>query len=325
MKCRLLIILVCCLCVFSAVVSASEINDTQKTELILMYDDVERIDIEVRNPWYIKYQYDYSASARNEITYILNYIDSFHLEDDGEELYADDVTSCCVKIRMIDGSVRVCYMHIGRFNDASDKQYAMDYDEFNSFIEFINALRTKKIILDNDVTFYPSKWAEGDVEKAVDMELVPKVNQINYKGRVTRLEVCRLIDNLLDKKNITKPESAENPFSDTTDKSIINLYNHGIIHGKSENEFAPYDYVTREELSKILSNTYYLMNPEAQSENCSHTYADQEEISSWALGYVGDMHYLNIMIGNPENEFKPQDNVTKEELIITLLRIYTQK
>jgi hypothetical protein len=28
------------------------------------------------------------------------------------------------------------------------------------------------------------------------------------------------------------------------------------------------------------------------------------------------------MIGNTENEFKPQDNVTKEELIITLLRIY---
>ena len=322
MKYRALITLLCCLCMFSAVVSASEISDTQRTEWLLMYDDVERIDIEVRNTWYGKYQYDYSTSARNEIAYILNYIDGFHLEDDGEELYANDGITCWVKIRMIDGSVRAYYMNSGRFEDDSDKQYAMDDDEFNSFIEFTIALRTKKIILDNDVTFEPSKWAEEDVKKAVDMELVPRLNQINYKGRVTRLEVCRLIDNLLDKKNITKPETADNPFSDTTDKSIINLYNHGIIHGKSENEFAPYDYVTREELSKILANTYYLMNPEAQSENCSHVYADQEEISSWALGYVGDMHCLNIMIGNPENEFNPRDNVTKEELLITLLRIY---
>ena len=314
--------LVCCLCVFSVVVSASEINDTQKTELILMYNDVERIDIDAMNPWFDVNQYDYSTSARNEIAYILNYIDSFHLEDDGEEWYANDTTTYSVKICMIDGSVKECGLFGGRFYDVSDKQYVIDYDEFNSFIEFTIALRTKKIILDNDVTFKPSKWADEDVKKAIDMELVPRLNQINYKGRVTRLEVCSLIDNLLNKKNITKPETADNPFSDTTDKSIINLYNHGIIHGKSENEFAPYDYVTREELSKILANTYYLMNPEAQSENCSHVYADQEEISSWALGYVGNMHCLNIMVGNPENEFNPHSSLTKEELIITLLRIY---
>ena len=324
MKCRALIILVCCLCVFSVVVSASEISDTQRTEWLSMYDDVERIDIRAINPWFGNYHenYTYSTSARNEIAYILNYIDSFHLEDDGEEWYAYDATTYSVKICMIDGSVKKFTIKIERFYDASGKQYAMDYDEIDGFLEFINALKTKKIILDNDVTFEPSKWAEEDVKKAIDMELVPRVNQINYKGRVTRLEVCRLIDNLLDKKNITKPETADNPFSDTTDKSIINLYNHGIIHGKSENEFAPYDCVTREELSKILANTYYLMNPEAQSENCSHVYADQEEISSWALGYVGDLHCLNIMIGNPENEFNPRDNVTKEELLITLLRIY---
>jgi hypothetical protein len=127
---------------------------------------------------------------------------------------------------------------------------------------------------------------------------------------------------LLDKQNVAKPESTKNPFSDTKDKSVISLYNHGIIDGKNESEFDPYDYVTREELSKILSNTYYLINPKAQSDNGTHEYADQEEISHWALNYVDDMYSLNIMIGNTENEFKPQDNVTKEELIITLLRIY---
>ena len=95
MKCRALIILVCCLCMFSAVVSASEISDTQKAEWLLMYDDVERIDIRAINPWFSNYHknYTYSTSARNEIAHILNYIDSFHLEDDGEEWYANDVTT----------------------------------------------------------------------------------------------------------------------------------------------------------------------------------------------------------------------------------------
>jgi hypothetical protein len=193
---------------------------------------------------------------------------------------------------------------------------------YSRFASFINALKTKKIILDDEVTFEPSEWAKSDIDNAVERELVPKLNQINYKEKINRLEVCQLIDNLLDKQNVEKPESTKNPFSDTKDKSVISLYNHGIIDGKNESEFDPYGYVTREELSKILSNTYYLINPKAQSDNGTHEYADRDEISHWALNYVDDMYSLNIMIGNTENEFKPQDNVTKEELIITLLRIY---
>ena len=192
----------------------------------------------------------------------------------------------------------------------------------NRFLDFIYALKTEKLILDDEVTFEPSEWAKEYVEEAIESGLVPSFNQINYKGKINRLEVCRLIDNLLNKQNVTQPESTANPFSDTNDLSVINLYNHGIIHGKNESVFDPYDYITREELSKILSNTYYLMNPKVQPDNCTHEYADQEEISCWALNYVGDMYSLNIMIGNPENEFKPHTNVTKEELIITLLRIY---
>ena len=222
---------------------------------------------------------------------------------------------------MIDGSVKKCGFYAGRFYDDSDKQYAIDSNEYNRFLDFIYALKTKKIILDDEVTFEPSEWAKSDIDKAVKNELVPELNQINYRGKINRLEVCQLIDNLLNKQNVTKPESTENPFSDTTDKSVISMYNHGIIDGKNESEFAPYDYVTREELAKVLSNTFYLINQKVQFNNCTHEYADQEEISCWALDYVRDMHLLNIMIGNPENEFKPHDNLTKEELIITLLRV----
>ena len=88
---------------------------------------------------------------------------------------------------------------------------------------------------------------------------------------------------------------------------------------KNESEFAPYDYVTREELSKVLSNTYYLINQKAQFDDYICEYADQEKISCRALKYVGNVRSLNIMIGNPNNEFKPYANVTKKDKVSTHL------
>jgi hypothetical protein len=323
-KYKLLITLVVCLCMFCTDGIGSVKSDASDADgLIFTYDNVIKIDISAGGPTDLDYQkYNYSTSLRNEIEYILNYINNFHLEDDGAILYPNDASSYSVKIYITDGSMKECGFYAGRFYDDSDKQYDIDVNEYDRFLNFINALKTKKIILDDEVTFEPSEWAKSDIDKAVERELVPKLNQINYKGKINRLEVCQLIDNLLDKQNVAKPESTKNPFSDTADKSVISLYNHGIIDGKNESEFDPYGYVTREELSKILSNTYYLINPKVQSDNGTHEYADRDKISHWALNYVDDMYSLNIMIGNTENEFKPQDNVTKEELIITLLRIY---
>lgn len=61
-------------------------------------------------------------------------------------------------------------------------------------------------------------------------------------------------------QDIAKNKSVKNPFSDTADESVISLYNYAIINGKNENEFYPYDYITREEFAKILSGTYNKLN-----------------------------------------------------------------
>ena len=84
-----------------------------------------------------------------------------------------------------------------------DKQYAVDRNEYNRLIDFIYALKIERLIIGNDeITFNPSEWARSDVDNAVNEGLVPKLNQINYIGKITRLEVCQLIDNLLNKQGI---------------------------------------------------------------------------------------------------------------------------
>lgn len=287
------------------------------------HGDVTKIDVIAGGPSLAEHQkYNYSTALKNEITYIMYFVRHFQLTDDGKNLIPNDVSVYSVKMYMADGSVKECGFYGGRFYDESGKQYAIEPNEYNRFLAFIEALKSKKIVLDDEVTFEPSGWAKGDIEKAVRNGLVPEWNQINYSGKINRLEVCQLIDRLLNMKNAATLESAENPFSDTADKSAAFLYSLGIIDGKSEHEFDPHGYVTREELSKILSNTYDVLNPAAQKNHSTHEYADKEKISDWASEFVNNMYSLNILIGTPENEFKPQDSVTKEELIIALLRIY---
>lgn len=314
-----LVFLVCLCMICTGGIGSVKSRAAEMTE----YGDVTKIDVIAGGPSLAEHQkYSYSTALKNEITYIMHFICHFQLTDDGKNLVPNDVSAYSVKTYMADGGVKECGFYGGRFYDDAGKQYAIDSKEYNRFLAFIEALKSKKIVLDDEVMFAPSDWAKDDVEKAVRNGLVPEWNQIGYKEKINRLEVCQLIDSLLNMKNAAALESAENPFSDTADKSIAFLYSLGIIDGKSEHEFDPYGYVTREELSKILSNAYDVLNSAAQKSHSTHEYADNAEISDWASEFVNNMYSLNILIGTPENEFKPRDSVTKEELIIALLRIY---
>lgn len=303
-------------------IGSGKSNAQEVDGLSLMYNNVMKIDVNAGGPSYLEHQkYDYTTSSKNKIAYILNYIYNFNLEDDGKILYANDVSCYSIKIHMIDSSMKKCGFYSGRFYDVSDKQYAIDSKEYNRFLDFIYALKTEKIVLDDEVTFEPSEWAAEDVGKAINEGLVPKLNQINYTGKITRLEVCQLVDNLLKKQNIAKPKSTKNPFSDTTDESVIYLYNHSIINGKTESEFYPYDYITREEFSKVLSNIYHFMNLEVQSDNNRYEYIDYYKISDWAKNYVSFISGIGILIGDTDKKFRPKDLMTKQETIVSLVRL----
>lgn len=115
-------------------------------------------------------------------------------------------------------------------------------------------------------------------------------------------------------------ETAEYKFEDTNDIAVKNLYSLGIINGKKDIDFAPYDSITREELAKILSRTYsYLYKDDVK--NSDLTYLDKDSISSYAVDDVKKVTQLGLMKGNENNEFEPQKTITKEEVIVTLLRM----
>lgn len=268
-----------------------------------------------------EYCYDFDTEDKNEIAYIVHLLNSMNLIDDGKVIRGADLPVVNINITTTDGYTQRVGFVAGRFYDDSGKQYDIDYTEYNRFLNFIYALKTKEIILDDEVTFEASEWAKNDIDTAVKKELVPSFNQINYTGKISRLEVCQLIDNLLANYDIEDAETKDNPFTDTKDKTIINLYNYHIVNGKTENEFFPYDYITREEFAEILSNVYGLLNGEEETAEETTCYVDREEISDWAKDSVDFLGSKGILIGDTNNKFRPKEFITKQEVIISILRL----
>lgn len=319
-KHKLLFILVCVYVFCNFMITDTEIYAFDGDKLIQTYDNVIKIDINAEGPLYSDHQkYNYSTSIKKEIVYILKYIDSFDLVDDGKVVNANDVSSYSFDIYMTDGSVKKYGFYSGRFYDNNNKQYAIDKLEYNRFLEFIYALNRQKLILPDNISLKPSQWAETEIETAIECGLVPEWNQIGYTNNITRLEVCQLVDNFLMIHGMKTDSSDISPFEDTSDPAVESLYSIGIINGKSESEFYPYDNVTREETAKILSGLCDVVG--ITSTEPGIKYVDTSEISDWAVNYVEHMSALGLFVGDDKNKFNPQSNLTKEELIITLLRL----
>lgn len=297
----------------------------------ILNNNIEKIDISISiKP--IKdsqYCYNFTTYTKSQINYIIHMLNAIDYVDDGKIVSGADIPIVNINLTKSDSSIDKYGFVCGRFYDTTNKQYAVDSNEYNCFLNFIYALKTEKIVLDDEITFEPSDWAKENVEIAIEKGIVPKWNQIDYSGYINRLEVCQLVDNYLNimvnGEDYVFSEYADvvdrNPFTDIIDVSIVNLYDYGVVSGKTDTEFYPYDYITREEFAKILSSVYDMCyDSELEVKDVTY-YNDQDKISEWAESSVNKVTSLKLFEGDESGKFNPQNNITKEEVITTLLRL----
>ena len=312
-----------CLCILSFVFSVSV-----KADEVIPYkaDDIKEINahIDVARIIGHKYNFIYNTNLSEEITYFMHALSSCNFIDDGNRIMAGDVPTVDIKVILKNNNVINLGFLDYRFVDDNDnyKQYAVDRNEYNRFLETVYALKNKLVKLPDDISFEPSEWARDDIDRSIKTGLLPKLNRIDYTGDITRLEVCELADNLIEKINPIEDSDAENPFSDTKNKSVVSLYNLGIIQGKSESEFKPYDFITREEFAKILMSVFKYTVNDKEETKAEFDFADENEISDWAKESVKSCADLGLFRGDEKGNFNPKDNISKEECIVTINRLY---
>ena len=184
-----------------------------------------------------------------------------------------------------------------------------------------------QLVLKNGDSDSISLWAQAEVNQAIEEHLVPEWNQIDYQGEITRVEVCQLLYAFMQKtegwQSLDQGFDSfreESVFSDTRDLAVNALAKEGIVSGKSAEEFCPYEQITREELAVLLGKVYARKCAE-NIDTCALSYSDTKSISPWAVKEVQRLTSISIFVGDENQLFRPQDNITKEETIAVLLRL----
>lgn len=182
--------------------------------------------------------------------------------------------------------------------------------------------------------YWPSSWAEAEVNSARDNGLIPESLDGNYTGNITRAEFCRLgvaLVKSLGKENqvfskITVVLNGKR-FTDTDDADVLAMCDAGIVKGYSGNRFGPDDPITREQAAVMLARLARAVGKnEADIKNTG--FRDGDKISSWAkedvqfIAGVRTQGGKAVMGGTGGGNFSPKSNYTREQAFITFQRLY---
>lgn len=184
------------------------------------------------------------------------------------------------------------------------------------------------VALPGAVCHIPSSWARDDVNRAIQLELVPAELQSHYEKGITRGEFVSLIANVLRKVSgkdlkdlISQKENLiDIKLIDTTDEDILNIAKLGLINGVGNNKFDPDGLITREQAAKILMDTSKLLG--LPMENDGGNFADEGAMSEWAREGVYFCYAQGIMKGTGDNNFSPAKEYSREMSIITIMRLH---
>lgn len=90
----------------------------------------------------------------------------------------------------------------------------------------------------------------------------------------------------------------------------------GIVNGVTEDNFAPFKAITREQIATILWR--YAGSPEAEAD--MSVYVDADTISPWAVDAMNWAVSEKVICGVSETELKPLNNATRAQFACTIMR-----
>jgi len=171
----------------------------------------------------------------------------------------------------------------------------------------------------------PSAWAAEQVAAAVSANLVPQNLQSRFTQPITRAEFAALAVELYE--TVTGKEVAGRmSFNDTDDINVEKIGYLGVVTGVGGGNFNPNDSLTREQAAVMLTNLAEAIgNPlplwlMGLAPNVA--IADYDHISSWAVGSVEQIYATGIMSGIGGRLFAPQNPYTREQSIVTIMRLF---
>ncbi len=122
---------------------------------------------------------------------------------------------------------------------------------------------------------------------------------------------------------VTTEVPAANPFTDLADThwgkdNILQLVAMKVIEGYPDGTVKPDAQITRAEMAVVIVKSIGLK----PAETPDLKFIDTKDIGSWAAGYVQTAVEKNILVGYEDNSFRPANKVTREEMVVMVLKAY---
>lgn len=178
----------------------------------------------------------------------------------------------------------------------------------------------------SDLADEPSDWAVSEINTAINNGLVTANVQKDYKADITREYFCELVVKLYEKITGDNVYAGSNPFDDTNNTEVIKAYELGIVNGVSDDEFAPENKITRQEICTMLVRAIGAMYENIDlNDYTRHSFADSSIIASWAMDSVQFAYDNEIMQGVGDNKIDPLGYATCEQAVLLVNRIYENR
>ena len=167
----------------------------------------------------------------------------------------------------------------------------------------------------NDIN---NHWAKESILLFLNNGFVGGYEDNTFKpdNQITRAEFVKLINKVYNLTN-----SSGKVFDDTINhwaKNEIDIaYTNKVASGKSENEFRPDDFITREEAVSMISNIEKIWDENTDKVD---NYTDGYKVSSWAKSSVEASIEKGYLGGYSDNTIRPQNNLTRAEAVVMLQR-----
>ena len=165
----------------------------------------------------------------------------------------------------------------------------------------------------------PSTWATQYVREAIRANLVPPGLQSNFTQPITRAEFASLMVVLYEMARGYEITTLMT-FNDTDDINVQKMGGLGIITGVGGGYFNPDGNITREQaavmsvrLGRMLGTDFGAAYP---------AFYDNDLMSHWAIEAVGQAQAFELMGGTGGNMFSPRGTYTREQSIVTALRLF---
>ncbi len=161
-----------------------------------------------------------------------------------------------------------------------------------------------------------SKWATTELTEADQLGLIPEILKgADMTKPITREEFAELAVLLYEKTTgLASTPMEPNPFIDTVNPQVLKAANLGITKGTSPTEFSPDVLINREQCATMLFRALKAMKPEGDySIEGVKDFADQLDISGFAVEATKYMSKIGIILGDVQGRFMPKATTTAQK------------